>query len=497
MKKGLAWCLVLAVFGSVARADTVTIGSKNFTENYLLAEIAAQLLEHNGITVKRRLGLNGTKISFEALRNHAIDLYPEYSGTISEVILAEPSLSDWDGIRSAMADRGFLLLPPLGFDNTYAMAVTRRVAEEFGLRRISDLRGVVALRVAFPHEFLNRQDGWPGLKARYDLQLSVSGIEHSLAYEAMKNDQLDVTAVYSTDGEIRRADLVILDDDLGYFPEYRAAYLANGDLPANVVSVLGVLSGRIDNRSMQDLNLAALDPDRSIAAVASSFLVSEGLVEASAAGPAFLRQLWRNTARHLELTITALGLAIFVGVGLAVLVHRHRTSANAFLYIAGLMQTIPSIALLALLIPIFGVGKTPAVIALFLYSLLPIARSTVTAMIAIPPAYRQVAAAMAMTRWQELRHVLMPLAMPHVLAGIRTAAIISIGTATLAAFIGAGGLGDPIVTGLALNDSRLILQGAIPAACLAIMTELMFGGLERWLVVPHMRSDNAGKRRPG
>jgi osmoprotectant transport system permease protein len=363
------------------------------------------------------------------------------------------------------------------------------------LQAISDLRGMNALRVAFPHEFLNRQDGWPGLRDRYSIRQSVSGIEHSLAYEAMKNGQLDVTAVYSTDGEILRSDLVILDDDLGYFPEYRAAYLVRRGLPQEVLSMLAVLSGRIDDTRMQELNLAALDPDTSIAAVASSFLRQEGLVTTETVGPGFLRQLSRNTARHLELTMTALSLAILVGVGFAVIVHRHRAAANSFLYVAGLMQTIPSIALLALLIPLFGVGKTPAIIALFLYSLLPIARSTVTALIAIPPGYRQVAAAMAMTRWQELRYVLMPLAMPHVLAGIRTAAIISIGTATLAAFIGAGGLGDPIVTGLALNDSTLILQGAIPAACRARLTELLYGGLERWLVAPHMRSDSRSRAR--
>ena len=490
--------LVLSLASAApAAASPVVVGSKNFTESYLLAEIAAQLLESRGVEVERRLGLNGTKISFEALRNEAIDLYPEYTGTISEVILAQPELESWEAVRAAMAERGFVLLPPLGFDNTYAIAVTREVAATGDLAEISDLRGAGRLRVAFPHEFLNRQDGWPGLSERYAIRQSVSGIEHSLAYEAMSNGQLDVTAVYSTDGEILRSDLVILEDDLDYFPEYRAAYLARGNLPAGVLSGLAVLSGRIDNARMQQLNLAALDPGTSIAAVASAFLRQEGLVSASAVGPSFLRQLVRNTARHLELTITALTLAILVGVGLAVIVHRHRPSANAFLYVAGLMQTIPSIALLALLIPLFGVGKTPAVIALFLYSLLPIARSTVTAMITIPPAYRQVAAAMAMTRWQELRHVLMPLAMPHVLAGIRTAAIISIGTATLAAFIGAGGLGDPIVTGLALNDSALILQGAIPAACLAILTELMFGGIERWLVVPHMRSGSGGPRSRG
>ncbi|MEX2496554.1 MAG: glycine betaine ABC transporter substrate-binding protein [Woeseia sp.] len=480
--------LALLLLASCAQAKPLVVGSKNFTENYILAEIAAQLLQDNGIEVEKRLGLNGTKISYEALRNGAIDLYPEYSGTISEVILARPELKEWTDIEAAVMKSGFRLLAPLGFDNTYAIAVTQEVAQRHDLQDISDLRDLSNLRVAFPHEFLNRQDGWPGLKSLYGLRQTVRGIEHGLAYEAMEKSQIDATAVYSTDGEILRSRLTILNDDLTYFPEYRASFLARQDLPSNVLSILSLLSGRIDNERMQALNLAALRRDTSIAAVASAFLMEEGLISEAGARSSFAADLWRNTQRHLKLTLIALSLAILTGVGIATLVHRHKGLANAFLYAAGLMQTIPSIALLALLIPLVGVGQKPAIIALFLYSLLPIARSTVTAMQAIPPAYRQVAAAMAMNRRQELRYVLMPLAMPHVLAGIRTAAIISIGTATLAAFIGAGGLGDPIVTGLALNDSSLILQGAIPAAGLAILTEMLFGGIERWLVVPHMRS---------
>lgn len=486
-------CALLLLTPGLSAAEPLVIGSKNFTENYILAEIAAQLLEDNGIEVERRLGLNGTKISFEALRNGAIDIYPEYSGTISEVILAEPQLTEWRDIEAALARRGFVLLAPLGFNNTYAIAVPRDIAQRHDLKQISDLRERTELRIAFPHEFLNREDGWPGLRALYGLSHQVRGIDHGLIYEAMENGQIDATAVYSTDGEIERSRLTILADDRSYFPEYRAAFFARQDLSREARSILEVLSGRIDNERMQQLNRAALRRDRPIPAVASSFLVEEGLIAEAGAGSSIAAQLWRNTRTHLKLTLTALVLAIITGVGIAVLVHRRKGLANVFLYATGLMQTVPSIALLALLIPLVGVGQRPAVIALFLYSLLPIARSTVTAMQAIPPAYRQVAAAMAMNRAQELRYVLMPLAMPHVLAGIRTAAIISIGTATLAAFIGAGGLGDPIVTGLALNDTSLILQGAIPAACLAILTEMLFGGVERWLVVPHMRSSG----RPG
>lgn len=473
-----------------ANAQTIVVGSKSFTENYLLSEIAAQLLEAHDFDVERRMGLNGTKISYEALRNKAIAVYPEYTGTITEVILARPDLQDIDDIRAALRERDLQLLDPLGFNNSYALAVTREFSETQNIRKISDLRSRPELRVAFAHEFLNRADGWPALKQRYGLLQTARGIEHSLSYDAITEGNIDLTAAYSTDGEILRTGLVLLEDDLNYFPRYLAAYLANDQLSAAAVAVLQTLSGRIDNQRMQALNLQALDSDNSIADVAAAFLREENLATADYQSESFLPQLLRNTQRHLKLTATALLLAIVVGVGIAVAVHRHRGLSSAFLYITGLLQTVPSIALLALMIPFAGVGQKPAIIALFLYSLLPIARSTVTAMHAIPPAYRQVAAAMAMTRLQEMRYVLLPLAMPHVLAGIRTAAVICIGTATLAAFIGAGGLGDPIVTGLALNDSRLILQGAIPAAGLAIITELFFGLVERWLVVPHMRNNN-------
>ena len=485
--------LLIALAAGPAIAEPVIIGSKTFAESYILAEAGAQLLESEGFEVVRRFGLNGTQIAFGALENDEIDIYPEYTGTITEVILGRPELSDVQEIRETLDEQGFLLLEPLGFNNAYAIAASVKSSERHGLSRISDLVTEPSLRLAFPHEFLNRQDGWPGLQAHYGFRRTADGIEHSLAYEAIKADKVDVIAVYTTDGQIVRSDLVILEDDREFFPKYYAAFLGRGDLDPGVASVLARLSGRIDDRRMRELNLAVLDPAVSYAEVANRLLRDEGLVSAADGGRTVLDDLLRNTQRHLKLTAIALALAIATGVGIAVAVYSHKRLADSFLYFTGLMQTVPSIALLALLIPLVGVGQAPAIIALFLYSLLPIARSTITAMLAIPSGFRQVAAAMGMSHGQELRYVLMPLAMPHVIAGIRTAAVISIGTATLAAFIGAGGLGDPIVTGLALNDTNLILQGAMPAAALAILTEMMFGALERALIAEHMRSSS----RPG
>ncbi len=388
----------------------------------------------------------------------------------------------------ALDELGLLLLDPLGFNNAYAIAASRASAERFSLSKISDLRDAPPMRIAFPHEFMNREDGWPGLQEHYRFERQADSIEHGLAYEAINTDQVDIIAIYTSDGQIVQSDLVILEDDLGFFPQYLAAFLTRKNVDQDALEILEMLSGRLDDQRMRQLNLAVLNPDASYADIANDFLREEGMISATDKGSTVYDDLIKNTQRHLKLTIIALSLAIVTGVGIASLVYPHKRLADAFLYFTGLLQTVPSIALLALLIPLVGVGQTPAIIALFLYSLLPIARSTITAMLAIPPGYRQVAAAMAMTRAEEMKFVLLPLAMPHVIAGIRTAAVISIGTATLAAFIGAGGLGDPIVTGLALNDTRLILQGAVPAAVLAILTEILFGFIERGLVVPHMRS---------
>ena len=204
------------------------------------------------------------------------------------------------------------------------------------------------------------------------------------------------------------------------------------------------------------------------------------------------RSLARNTLRHLQLTLVALSCAVIVGVGVGLLVFRNARVANAVVYFCGLLQTIPSIALLALMIPLLGIGLLPAIVALFLYALLPILRNTVVALGTIDPELVRTAKAIGLSRGERMRHVLLPLSLPNIFAGIRTAAVISVGTATLAAFIGAGGLGDPIVTGLSLNDTQLILQGAIPAACLAMAIELGFEGLERWIIPAPLREAARG-----
>ena len=487
-KRALA--LASAAFAVAASgADSIVVGSKSFRESYILGEALARLLRAEGFEARHQQGLGGTKICYDALLAGEIDVYVEYTGTIAQGIKNIPDAT-WDQLVAALAADGVEMFPSFGFNNTYALAVSTDAAATLGLSNISDLAAHGDLRLAVSHEFLERRDGWPGLRERYDLPQSPDGVEHSLAYRAIADGALDGTDVYSTDGEWTRYPLTLLRDDLGFFAPYLAVPLARADLPPAARAVLVRVAGTLDEAEMRALNAAARS-NADVARVAERYVASIGGGQAAAGENAQTPGLWArlgaNTARHLVLVVAALAPAAITAVLLAVLIFNVAWLSRAAVYLAGLMQTVPSIALLALFIPLFGIGPAPAVVALFLYALLPILRNAVTALDGIDPTLRRVASAMGLTRIEELRLVFVPLAMPTILAGVRTAAVITIGTATLAAFIGAGGLGDPIVTGLTLNDTQLILQGAIPAALLAVATELLFEGLERSLVPGHLR----------
>lgn len=487
--KALTLVMVLVVPMTVkGESDRViTVASKNFNESYLLAEIMAQLLEIEGYQVDRRFGLGGSLVCYEALLTGDVDVYPEYTGTLAQAILKnDDNAMSRRELNRILKPRGLEVLGSLGFSNTYAIAIKESLANDRNIETVSELVAHDDLSFAFSLEFLNRKDGWPGLVEAYGFDRSPRGIEHGLAYQAIDDGKIDITDAYSTDGDLERYDLIVLEDDRNYFPEYFAVPFVRSDLPAEVKDTLAGLEGRIGADEMRKLNGRIVVDGKSFAQVARTFLVDEGLGETSVDSTNFWRTLGSNTLTHLKLTSIALALGCLIGLPVGVMVFRSRGVSRIMVYLAGLMQTIPSIALLALMIPLFGIGQVPAIIALFLYSILPILRNTITALIAIDPLLKRIAEAIGLTRRQQLWYVLFPMALPNVLSGIKTAAIISIGTATLAAFIGAGGLGEPIVTGLALNDTNLILQGAIPAACLAIVVELLFEGLERLVVKEHM-----------
>jgi len=191
------------------------------------------------------------------------------------------------------------------------------------------------------------------------------------------------------------------------------------------------------------------------------------------------RALAQRTLRHLLLTSVSLVLAAIVAIPFGVALERRRRVAEPLVRATGILQTIPGIALLAFMIPLLGIGTVPALVALFIYSLYPIVRNTYSGVRDADPVAVNAAHALGMTPGQVLRYVRLPLAAPTIMAGVRTAAVINVGTATLAAFIGAGGLGEPIVTGLALSDTGMILSGAVPAALLALLVDLALGVCER------------------
>jgi osmoprotectant transport system permease protein len=492
----LLMTLFLTVGGADAAAgQTVVVGSKNFNEEYILAEIIAQLLEDRGFPVARKFGLGGTLICFEALKNGEIDVYPEYSGTLAQAILKLPTRVSYAELRGTIKGRfGMDLLNSFGFNNTYAIALSRNLARQRELKTISDLARFPDLRFGFSYEFLNRHDGWLGLARTYGLAMRPVGIEHGLAYQAIRENKLDVTDAYTTDGDIKKFDLVFLEDDKQYFPQYLAAPLVRGELDARIRGILSELGGTITDDQMRGLNAMVILEGKSFAEVAHRFLGEAGLLRAErqrVEESKWVTLLFR-TATHLKLTFIALLAGMVVAIPFGILAYQHRAISRPVMYTAGLLQTIPSIALLAFMVPLFGIGAKPAIVALFLYSLLPILRNTAAALFSIDPVLKKVSVGMGLTARQRMRYVELPLAAPTILAGIKTAAVINIGTATLAAFIGAGGLGEPIVTGLALNDTSLILEGAIPAALLAIMTEWAFEGLERLLIPKHLLQGAVG-----
>lgn len=514
---GAILAVVVLVAPAIARgqestdtSEPLVIGSKNFAESRLLAEIMAQLIEADTeLEVERRPNLGGTLLVHRALVAGEIDLYPEYTGTSWAIVLkreetARDPLRTYLEVRRGYRQRfGVEWLEPFGFNNSYALAMREDVAQKLDAERISDLAELGAtVRVGVSHEFLNREDGYPGLAETYDLDIeNLRGMEHGLAYEAVESGKVDVIDVYTTDGKLARFNLRILEDDRRFFPPYDAAPLVRQEIlerHPELGATLSRLAFRLPNERMQKLNYEVEVKRREPSEVAGEFLRDEGLLndagtpsQASDVGtaatqgflPFFLDRLPETgglVVEHLVLTGTAVFLAILFSVPVGILLTRKTALSGPVLGVAGIIQTIPSLALLAFMIPIpgLGLGTRSAVAALFLYAILPILRNTVTGIRQVDPELVEAARGMGLTDGQILRLVELPLALRTIMAGVRTSAVISIGFATLAAFIGAGGLGDPIVTGLQLNDTRLILAGAVPAALLAIVTDFVLEALE-------------------
>ena len=486
-----AWLVALALQLLPAHAaDPVTVGSKRFTESYILGEIVRQTLAGAGVEAAHKQGLGNTGILEQALASGAVDVYPEYTGTIVRELLklevGKVSNPPLDELNRLLAPRGLKAAVPLGFNNTYALAMREADAARLGVKAISDLARLPggALKFGLSHEFQVRADGWPALQRAYGLpQAPGAALDHGLAYEALRGGQVDLIDIYSTDAKVGRYALRVLLDDRAFFPRYDAVLLMRAGVDA---APLQRLAGRIDEAAMIAMNAQVELDGLSFAEVARRFLAA-GAASAPATRTSFAQRLFAAdllplTLQHLALVFGSLALAVAVGVPLGIWAWRRPRLAGWLLGAVGVLQTVPSLAMLAFLIALLGmIGFVPALLALLLYALLPIVRNTHTGLVGVPAGLTLAALALGLTRRQTLWTVQLPLARPTLLAGIKTAAVINVGTATVAAFVGAGGLGERIVAGLAVNDTQAMLAGALPAAALAIVVQGLFGLIERLL----------------
>jgi osmoprotectant transport system permease protein len=487
----IIFAALIFIQANAAEAGVLKVGSKRFTESYILAEVLAQQVKAESKTDVRVLqGLGNTAIVYAALKAGSIDLYPEYAGTISQEILKSATPLSIDEMNSQLAPLGFGVAIPLGFNNGYALAMRSGDAEKLNIKTLSDLAKKSDQRLGLSNEFIGRADGWKGLSARYGFTQSPISLDHGLAFAAIEKKQIDVIDIYTTDAQIDHMKLRVLEDDLGYFPRYDAVVLYRLDVPTrfpDAWAALQKLTNSIDATAMIRMNARA-----ELESVAFDVIARDRLAVVSGVKPStsasergFIAKLFgddlaRLTGQHLLLVLVSVGIATLIAIPLAVVIFPHARLRSVVLGIAGLMQTVPSLALLAVLISLIGViGIVPALIALTLYALLPIMRNTCAGLSEVSDGLRQAGKALGMSARDTLMQIELPLALPTIIAGVRTAMAISIGTATIAAFIGAGGYGERIVTGLALNDRQLLLAGAIPAAAMAIVGELLFEWFER------------------
>ena len=505
LAQALVMCLALLAPLSAVSAE-LNVGSKRFTESYVLAELIRQTAAATGETkVVHRQGLGNTAIVLSALSAGSIEIYPEYTGTIAREILKLDSVPPLAELNRKLAPMGLAASVPLGFNNTYALAMRASAASERRIKTLSDLKAHSDLRLGLSQEFIGRADGWPGLKTAYGLAWATPrGLDHGLAYEAIAQGEVDLIDIYSTDAKIGQYQLTVLADDARYFPRYDAVLLHKADLAQRFPkawAAIATLEGQISDEAMRGMNAGAELEKKSFEQVAAEFIAKPSSGKPSTATPPATRaaetsfwtalvapDLGRLAMEHFALVFLSLLASVVVGVPLGVLAARHRRLGAVILGITGVLQTIPALAMLAILIPLTGrIGLVPAFIALAVYALLPIVRNTHTGLTQIPRGMIEAAQSLGMTPALTLSLVELPLARTTILAGIKTSAVIGVGTATIAAFIGAGGFGERIVTGLALNDHAMLLAGAVPVALMALLIEAGFGVVER-VVTPVPRN---------
>lgn len=510
---------------AAAGARPLRVASKPFTESYLLSEMVAQLIEDTGESAaERRFGLGGPNLVVEALRSGDVDIDVNYTGALMHLFLKERSAVSMEELRAELRQNGLVIGDSLGFNNTYAIAVRRETSQELHLEKVSDLRGHPELRGAFTPDFLNFDDGFYKLQQVYGVALrSVRPMQHSLAYTALASHEIDLTDAYTTDGTLSQFDLTLLRDDRDFFPKYYGVVVARAEIPQRFPATwaaLRRLDGQLNEETMIRLNAQVDNKRATIEETAAAFLRERKLLTRAEAPRSAANQdqdarstqsirpaqairsmpskpsklsmldagLWVATYEHLALVVSSLLLACLIGIPLGIIAFQYRTLGQILVATTGLVQTIPSLALLCFLIPVLGIGALPTIFALFIYGLLPIAQSTASGLLSLDKRLIETAKILGLSRMQRLRLVELPLSALNILGGIKTAAVINVATATIAALIGAGGYGAYITQGLAMNDLPTILKGAVPTALMAVGFHGLFELLSQLAVPEGLRS---------
>ncbi len=483
--------LVACVATNAASAQEVRIGSKAFTESVILGEMIAHLARDQGANVRHHKQLGGTRVLWDALLAGEIDIYPEYTGTLTNEIFSNKSLNNEDQLREELHRLGLEMTETIGFNNTYAIGMLDARATTLGVTKISDLRKHPELSFGFGNEFMERGDGWPSLRAHYQLpHTDVVGLDHDLAYRGLKAGDIDAMDVYTTDAAIAFYRLRVLEDDLRHFPVYNAVLVYRdewGKKAPTIVRAIDRLEGSITEKEMVRVNSRVKLEGLNESDAAAEFISEHFDIVSETQKINWLESLLKNTYEHLKLVGISLSAALVVALPLGIISARRRNIGQIILSIVGIIQTIPSLALFVFMIPLVGIGGPPAILALFLYSLLPIVRNTHAGLTGIPADIIESGRAIGLPSRARLRLIEIPLASATILAGIKTSAVINVGTATLGALIGAGGYGQPILTGIRLDNIGLILSGAVPAAVLALLVQGAFEAAEKSIVPKGLR----------
>jgi len=368
-------CVIAIGFTLPSAASEIKVGMKSFTESVILGEMAIHLAQEAGIQSVERKKLGGTRILWNALVSGAIDIYPEYTGTISQEILAGKGIHGEEAIRKALHKKGISMSPPLGFNNTYALGMRKETADPLEITTISDLRQYPKFNFGFSNEFMNRADGWGSLKKAYHLpQENVRGLDHDLAYRALASGGIQVTDLYSTDAEIKYYKLLVLDDDAKHFPAYHAVFIYRQELEnlhPKLTQLINHMGGKINEQEMIRMNARAKLEKIPENQVAAEFLAEKLKMETQAHEETILGMLLKHTKEHIILVSTSLLPAILLSVILGIWAAQKAKVGQVILATVGIIQTIPALALLVFMMtplkfiwgPSASIGGPPAVAA--------------------------------------------------------------------------------------------------------------------------------------